>query len=70
MTRQSAPDLAAFSPERRAEYDRFTQTRKPAANGALGGPFDPWMTNAELFHRLTGLGGIAVTVCCQLCGGQ
>jgi 4-carboxymuconolactone decarboxylase len=58
MTRQSAPDLAAFSPERRAEYDRFTQTRKPAANGALGGPFDPWMTNAELFHRLTGLGGM------------
>jgi 4-carboxymuconolactone decarboxylase len=58
MTRQSTPDLTAFSPEQRAEYDRFTQTRKPAANGALGGPFDPWMTNAELFHRLTGLGGM------------
>src|SRR5580658_5789481 len=58
MTRQNAPDLAAFSPEQRAEYDRFTQTRKPAPNGGLGGPFDPWMTNAELFHRLTGLGGM------------
>jgi 4-carboxymuconolactone decarboxylase len=58
MTRQSTPDLTAFSPEQHAEYDRFTQTRKPAANGALGGPFDPWMTNAELFHRLTGLGGM------------
>jgi len=58
MTRQAAPDLTTFAPEQRAEYDRFTQTRKPAANGALGGPFDPWMTNAELFHRLTGLGGM------------
>ncbi|HEY2706836.1 MAG TPA: hypothetical protein VGI95_02175 [Caulobacteraceae bacterium] len=58
MTRQLPPDLAAFKPERRAEYDRFLQTRKPRGDGSLGGPFDPWLTNHELFHRLTGLGGM------------
>ena len=58
MTRQAPPNLAGFDAEQRQEYERFTKTRKPAPNGALGGPFDPWLTNAELFHRLTGLGGM------------
>jgi 4-carboxymuconolactone decarboxylase len=58
MSRQALPDLASFSAEQREQYERFTKTRKPAPNGSLGGPFDPWMTNAELFHRLTGLGGM------------
>ena len=61
MTRQAAPNLAAFTPEQIAERDRFLQSRKARADGALGGPFDPWMTNAELFHRLTGLGGMLWT---------
>jgi 4-carboxymuconolactone decarboxylase len=61
MNRQSPPDLAAFSAEQRKEYERFTQTRRPRADGRLGGPFDPWMTNPELFHRLTGLGGMLWT---------
>ena len=56
MTRQLPPDLAAFSPEQKTEYERFTKGRKPRADGSLGGPFDPWMTNPELFQRLTGLG--------------
>ena len=34
MTRQSAPDVAAFAADQRAEYDRFTQTLKRAPNGA------------------------------------
>jgi 4-carboxymuconolactone decarboxylase len=58
MTRQSPPDLTAITPEQKTQYERFTQTRKPRPDGALGGPFDPWMTNAELFQRLTGLGGM------------
>jgi 4-carboxymuconolactone decarboxylase len=58
MTRQSSPDLAAFSAEQRAERDRFLQSRQPRADGSLGGPFDPWMSNPELFRRLTGLGGM------------
>jgi 4-carboxymuconolactone decarboxylase len=58
MTRQAPPNLAAFTPEQVAERDRFLQSRQARPDGALGGPFDPWMTNAELFHRLTGLGGM------------
>ena len=58
MTRQARPNLAALTPEQVAERDRFLQSRKPRDDGSLGGPFDPWMTNAELFHRLTGLGGM------------
>lgn len=58
MTRQLPPNRAAFTPEQTAQYDRFTQARKPAADGRLGGPFDPWITNPELFQRLTGLGNM------------
>jgi 4-carboxymuconolactone decarboxylase len=58
MTRQSPPDLAALTPEQRETRERFLQARKPAADGRLGGPFDPWMTNPELFTRLTGLGNM------------
>ena len=58
MTRQSPPDLAAFTAEQKVQYERFAQTRKPGPNGALGGPFDPWLTNPELFQRLTGLGAM------------
>src|SRR5262249_14356541 len=58
MTRQSPPNLAAFSPEQKAQYDRFAEGRKPRSDGSLGGPFDPWITNPELFQRLTGLGNM------------
>jgi len=61
MSRQVPPDLAAFTPEQTAERERFLQTRKARSDGSLGGPFDPWMTNAELFRRLTGLGGMLWT---------
>ena len=58
MSRQSPPDLARFSEEQRTLYDRFAGTRAPRADGSLGGPFDPWLTNPELFERLTGLGNM------------
>ena len=58
MTRQAPPNLAAFSPEQKEQYERFTQGRKPRGDGSLGGPFDPWITNPELFQRLTGLGNM------------
>lgn len=58
MTRQAPPSLTAFTSEQTAERDRFLKTRRARADGSLGGPFDPWMTNPELFHRLTGLGGM------------
>jgi 4-carboxymuconolactone decarboxylase len=61
MTRQKETSPANFTPEQKAEYETFTRTRRPQADGSLGGPFDPWMTNPELFHRLTGLGGMLWT---------
>jgi 4-carboxymuconolactone decarboxylase len=64
MTRQSPPDLAALTPEQNVERDRFLETRKARPDGRLGGPFDPWLTNPELFHRLTGLGGSLWTRTC------
>lgn len=58
MTRQKQTAPAGFTPEQHAEYAAFTRTRNPLADGSLGGPFDPWMTNPEMFKRLTGLGGM------------
>jgi 4-carboxymuconolactone decarboxylase len=57
MTRQTLVDPATLNPEQRAEYDSFTRTRTARPDGSLGGPFDPWLLNAELSHRLRGLGG-------------
>jgi 4-carboxymuconolactone decarboxylase len=57
-SRQLPPDLASFSPEQTTQRERFLTGRKAQSNGALGGPFDPWMTNPELFQRLTGLGNM------------
>ncbi len=57
MTRQTLVDPNTFNPEQREEYESFTRTRKPRPDGSLGGPFDPWLLNAELSHRLRGLGG-------------
>jgi 4-carboxymuconolactone decarboxylase len=61
MTRQAPPNLAAFSAEQLAERETFLRSRQARPDGSLGGPFDPWMTNPELFHRLTGLGGMLWT---------
>jgi len=56
MTRQLPPQLETFSPEQLQERDRFLTARKARPDGSLGGPFDPWMTNPEMFRRITGLG--------------
>jgi len=56
MTRQSPPDLQALTPEQVNERDRFLRARKARSDGSLGGPFDPWLTNPEMFRRITGLG--------------
>ena len=58
VTRQKQTSPTGFTPEQRAEYAAFTAARTPLPDGSLGGPFDPWMTNPELFKRLTGLGGM------------
>jgi 4-carboxymuconolactone decarboxylase len=58
MTRQTLRDPASFTPEERAEYDNFLRTRRARPDGSMGGPFDPWLLNAELSHRLRGLGAM------------
>ena len=58
MTRQSPPDLSKFTPEQKEQRELFLKNRKARADGSLGGPFDPWMTNGELFKRLNGLGNM------------
>ena len=52
MTRQTIRNPETFTDDERKEYDSFLRTRKPQADGSLGGPFDPWMLNPELSHRL------------------
>jgi 4-carboxymuconolactone decarboxylase len=58
MTRQVISGPEALSPEQRAEYEAFTRARRPRPDGSLGGPFDPWLTNPEMFKRLRGLGNM------------
>ena len=57
MTRQTPMDLTSLTPDRQREYDSLARARKPRPDGSLGGPFDPWLLNPELSHRLRGLGG-------------
>lgn len=58
MTRQRLPNPSTFDERRRAEYEDFLRARKARPDGSMGGPFDPWLLNPELFHRLRGLGGM------------
>ena len=58
MSRQTPRDPATFSEAERAEYESVSKTRTPLANGMLGGPYDPWLLNAEMSRRLRGLGGM------------
>lgn len=57
MTRQTLKVPADLTDEQRAEYEEFTRARAPAPDGSLGGPFDAWLLNPEIFRRLRGLGG-------------
>jgi 4-carboxymuconolactone decarboxylase len=58
MTRQTLRNPATFSDEERKEYENFTRARGARPDGSLGGPFDPWLLNPELSHRVRGLGGM------------
>ena len=56
MTRQTLIDPSAFTSEQQREYESLARSRPPRPDGSLGGPFDPWLLNAELSHRIRGLG--------------
>lgn len=58
MTRQTLRNPDDLSEAERKEYDSLTRSRPAQPDGSLGGPFDPWLLNPELSHRLRGLGGM------------
>lgn len=58
MSRQTKYTPDQLTPEQRVEYDAFLTTRKAREDGMMGGPFDPWILNPELFHRLWSLAGM------------
>ena len=58
MTRQTRRDPGTFTAEQRTEYESLLRSRKPRPDGTIGGPFDPWLLNPEMSHRLRGLGGM------------
>ena len=58
MTRQTLRDPATFTEAERTEYDNFLRARPARPDGSLGGPFDPWLLNPEMSHRIRGLGAM------------
>jgi len=58
VTRQTIRDPRTFTQEETKEYESLARARRPRPDGSLGGPFDPWLLNPELSHRLRGLGGM------------
>lgn len=58
MSRQTKYTPDELTTEQREQYDVFLKTRKARADGMMGGPFDPWILNAELFQRLYSLAGM------------
>ena len=58
MTRQTIRNPETFTDEERKEYDNLARGRQPRADGSIGGPFDPWLLNPEMSHRIRGLGGM------------
>ena len=62
MTRQTRRDPGTFTAEQRTEYESLLRSRKPRPDGTIGGPFDPWLLNPEMSHRLRGLGVNTVRV--------
>lgn len=56
MSRLTVTPPDQLTPEQREQYDRIAATRRPRADGTIGGPFDPWVRSPELARRLVGLG--------------
>ncbi len=54
LTRRSYDDL---SDDQQTLYNQITETRNITPDGAIGGPFDIWLLNAEMGKRIVGIGG-------------
>ncbi|MFP6806962.1 MAG: carboxymuconolactone decarboxylase family protein [Pseudomonadales bacterium] len=58
MTRLSEKNYQQLAPEQQSLFDEIVKTRKITPTGQIGGPFDPWLLNAEMGKRIVGLGGM------------
>jgi 4-carboxymuconolactone decarboxylase len=58
VSRQTVRNPDSFTAEERKEYENIIRARPARPDGMVGGPFDPWLLNPELSHRLRGLGGM------------
>lgn len=45
-----------LNPAQQAQYDRIAKTRKPGADGQIGGPFDVWIRSPEFAERMVSFG--------------
>jgi 4-carboxymuconolactone decarboxylase len=57
MSRQTVRTRDEMTEEQQVGYDVLVEQRGTRPDGTLGGPFDPWLLNAELSHRMRGMGG-------------
>jgi 4-carboxymuconolactone decarboxylase len=48
--------FAELTPEQQEQYERIKRARPPRADGAFGGPFDPWLLRPEVAMRAMSLG--------------
>ena len=56
MSRLVLKKSEELTPQQREQYERIARFRKPGANGAFGGPFDPWIRSPEVARRAVSWG--------------
>ena len=56
MSRLVLKSPEELTPEQREQYQRISRFRKPGKDGAIGGPFDPWICSPELAKRAVSWG--------------
>ena len=58
MSRLTKKTYDELSDEQKKLFDSIVETRSITPRGQIGGPFDAWLTNAEMGSRIVGLGGM------------
>jgi len=58
MSRLTKKTYDELNDEQKKLFDRIVETRSITPRGQIGGPFDAWLTNAEMGSRIVGLGGM------------
>ncbi|MCC6388162.1 MAG: carboxymuconolactone decarboxylase family protein [Dehalococcoidia bacterium] len=56
MSRLAPKSRDELTPAQQEQYDRIGRFRPPGPDGALGGPFDPWVRSPELAQRAVSFG--------------